>query len=228
MGRSKQTIAAASDGNPSVADEISALDTAAADTIFPDRINGRGPATDQLLDLNQLRVPQNFADMIGVKRALLTVPARKPDRQEWVRVRAEEAFRLTTYLLQLKEERTAYLVHPNIAAAVPAKVRPMTLFTAINRQGVTFLWPAQMPDVGGRRNAWAESALDAANLAMKRWVRVVADMSLGAYQAFTAEGALDEPEWPDVTFQELLSIAFKGRFITTPDHDVLLHLRGQK
>jgi hypothetical protein len=104
----------------------------------------------------------------------------------------------------------------------------MMLFTAITRQGVTFLWPVRMPDSGGRRNEWTQSAAEAANVAMKRWVRMSANMALGAYDVFTTEGALDEPEWPDADFQALVTLAFKGRFIDTSDHDVLLRLRGQK
>jgi hypothetical protein len=190
--------------------------------------NGAGPPISQLFDLDQLRVSQNFADAIGVKKALLTVPVRKPHRQEWVRAHPSEAFRLPTFLLELKEEREMYLVHPRLAGEVSSEVAMMQLFTAINRQGVAFLWPVRMPDPSGRRNEWNASALQAAEVAMKRWIRVCANFSLGAYDVFTTEGELDEPEWPDVDFQTLVSLAFKGRFITTPDHDVFLRLRGQK
>ena len=190
--------------------------------------NGAGPSTGELFDLDQLRVSQNFADAVGVKKALLTVPVRKPNRQEWFRCHPSEAFRLVTYILELKTERETYLVHPRLAGEVSNEVATMMLFTAINRQGVTFLWPVRMPDPSGRRNEWTQSAAEAASVAMKRWVRMGANMSLGAYDVFTTEGVLDEPEWPDVDFQALVTLAFKGRFITTPDHDVLLRLRGQK
>ena len=73
----------------------------------------------------------------------------------------------------------------------------MQLFTAVNRQGVVFLWPVRLQQEKGRRSEWNSSALAAADLAMVRWVRVTANMGLGAYEVFYAEGALDEPEWPD-------------------------------
>jgi len=58
-------------------------------------------------------------------------------------------------------------------------------------------------------------------------VRVSANMSLGGYDVFTAVGELTQPEWPPLTFKELLRLAFNGKFIDTPDHAVLRRLRGE-
>jgi hypothetical protein len=55
---------------------------------------------------------------------------------------------------------------------------------------------------------------------------VAANMSLGAYDVFEAMGELPEPEWPDISFNELITIAFKGRIIDSPDHPVLKRLKG--
>jgi hypothetical protein len=90
-----------------------------------------------------------------------------------------------------------------------------------------FLWPVKLDQQRTRRNEWNTSALAAAEMAMTRWVRITSNMSLGAYEVFTAEGARDQPEWPDVPFKELLVIAFKHRLITTMDHEVLRRLRGE-
>ena len=61
------------------------------------------------LDLARLRLGQDFADKVGVKKALLTVPVRKPDRQSFVRVHPDPSWRLDTAVLTLKEERETYL-----------------------------------------------------------------------------------------------------------------------
>jgi hypothetical protein len=89
-----------------------------------------------------------------------------------------------------------------------------------------FLWPVRLP-VEGRHDEWNRSALDAADTATKRWVRLVANMQLGAYDVHTAEGTLDDPEWPDISFKRVLEVAFKDRFIETLDHPVLRRLRGE-
>ena len=59
------------------------------------------------------------------------------------------------------------------------------------------------------------------------WVRVAANMSLGAYEVYEASGSIPDPEWPDVTFRVLLEIAFKGRFIQSLDHPVIHRLQGE-
>ena len=54
-----------------------------------------------------------------------------------------------------------------------------TLYTAINRQGVVFLWPVRLPGPDGKVNEWWRSAGEAAELAMTKWVRVKAEHELG-------------------------------------------------
>jgi hypothetical protein len=61
---------------------------------------------------------------------------------------------------------------------------------------------------------------------VRRWVRVKANMSLGAYEIFEAEASIPDPEWPDVPFQELLRIGFRDRLIDRLDHPVIKRLRG--
>jgi hypothetical protein len=99
--------------------------------------------------------------------------------------------------------------------------------TAINRQGVLFLWPIRLPGADGRLDEWSRTALEAADRASRGWVRVAANMSLGAYDVYEAAGQLGEPEWPTEPFKELLRVGFKGRLIDTLDHPVLRRLRGE-
>ena len=97
----------------------------------------------------------------------------------------------------------------------------------MNRQGVLFLWPVRLPGSDGRVDDWSRTALEAAQLAVKTWCRVTANMALGGYEVFQATGQLPEPEWPDLTLQQILRVAFKDRFITALDHPVLRKLRGE-
>jgi len=90
------------------------------------------------------------------------------------------------------------------------------------------LWPVRLPSPDGRQLAWHHSAQVAAEMAMKRWIRVKANMSLGAYDIFEANCTIPEPEWPsDISFPKLLEIAFKGRLVDSLDHPVLKRLRGE-
>ena len=51
-------------------------------------------------------------------------------------------------------------------------------------------------------------------------------MCIGAYVPKVAEYDL-EPEWPALSMNEILRIAFQDTFITTPDHPVLQQLSGK-
>jgi hypothetical protein len=177
-------------------------------------------------DPARLRLPQEFAASVGVKKALLTVPVRKATRQEFVRVHPDEAYRLAVAVIDLKTEREVFLVDPTLCSGLPGEVVPKMLFTTINRQGTVLLWPVRLPGEDGRLDEWNRSAFAAAEMAMRRWIRIAGNQSLGAYEVFEATGDLPEPEWPDVTFQKLLETAFRDRFINDLNHPVLRQLRG--
>jgi hypothetical protein len=100
------------------------------------------------------------------------------------------------------------------------------LFTAVNRQGVVFLWPVKLPTPDGRANEWHRSAAAAAELAMEHWVRIKANMSLGAYDIFKASDSIPAPTWPTLSFSELMRIGFRDHLITNFDHAVIKRLRG--
>ena len=41
-------------------------------------------------------------------------------------------------------------------------------------------------------------------------------------------GALSDPVWPDRSFEDIVTVAYKGRVITDIDHKVLRELRGEE
>ena len=177
--------------------------------------------------ISRLRLTQDFAQTVGVKKALITIPVRKPNRQEFIRVHPDENYRLETAVLELKEDREIYLVAPDLWPELPGELTPRVLYTTLNRQNVLTLWPVRLPQADGRLDAWSASALEAANLATRGWVRVAANISLGAYEVYEATGEIPEPEWPEHPLDKLLEIAFKERYITTVDHPVIRRLRGE-
>jgi hypothetical protein len=169
---------------------------------------------------------QDFVETAGVKKLLTTVPVRKPSSQDYIRVNPDPNYRMTIAAIELKEDREIYLLLPAVAQQIPNEFVMYTLYTAVNRQGVVHLWPVRLPKPDGRINEWHRSAAEAAELAMKRWVRVRANMALGAYEIFEAASTIPEPTWPGHSFQELVKIAFRDRLITNLDHPVIRRLRG--
>jgi hypothetical protein len=115
-----------------------------------------GTSTPNPFDPASLRLDQNFAETVGVKKLLTTVPVRKANRQDFVRVHPDPAYRLTpAAIIELKEDREVYLVTPQMAMELPGEFKPAALFTSTNRQGVVFLWPVKLPgpDAAARRQS---------------------------------------------------------------------------
>ena len=178
-------------------------------------------------DLESLRVSQDFVKDSGVKKLLTTIPVRKPNRQDFVRVHHDSSYVLDTMLLNLKEERETYLVAPSFRDEIPQELTHTRLALATNRQKVLFLWQLRLPGSSGKTDAWSMSALEAYEEAKKNWVRISANMSLGAYEIYEALGNLSDPEWPDESMDEIVRIAFRNSFIDSYDHPVLRRLRGE-
>jgi hypothetical protein len=177
-------------------------------------------------DLEAIRLSPDAAATVGTHEVLRHVPVRKPNRTEFFRVHPDPEMQLATGVFVDREEREVFFVTPDLRAELAGELKPVLLATAITRQGVTFLWPVSLPDEGGRRNAWAETAREAYELAKTAWVRMPADMSLGAYRIYEAEGRLSDPVWPEKTLSELLKLGFRDRIIDSAEHPVIKRLRG--
>jgi hypothetical protein len=178
-------------------------------------------------DPKRLRISLDFAEGVGVKKAIIHIPVRKPNPQDFIRVHPDEAYRLPAALIELKEDRETFLVPPEIAREIPGEYFTAVLNTCITRSNVVFLWPVRLPGADGRQLEWHRSAGVAAEMATKRWVRVKANMNLGAYDVFEAGATIPEPIWPDLTFEQMLPIAFKDKLVNSFDHPVLKRLRGE-
>lgn len=179
------------------------------------------------LNLSELRLSQDFSETAGVKKVIMTIPVRKPGRQDFFRVHPSPDYYLETAVLEHKQERETYLVDRGLWSELPGEIVPKALFTVINRQNVLSIWTVRLPGRGGRLDPWNQSAIDAVNIAKKQWIRMASNMNLGAYEVFMATAELPDPVWPELTFEEMLKIAFKDKFIRDFDHPILCQLRGE-
>ena len=203
---------------------------AMSESIVPNS-TGQDQPSDKAVDPfnpENLRLSQDFGATLGVKKVLTTVRCDKPNRQVFCRVRPGEEWRLDTGIFEDKVNRgERYLVDRDLWGELAGEIVPATLLTAVTKQNDLFLWPIKLPGPDGRSNEWNDSALAAARLAETRWVRMAANMQAGPYDVFEACGELADPVWPDLTFPEILRLAFKDRFIQDLDRAVLKALRGE-
>jgi hypothetical protein len=173
-----------------------------------------------------LRKSLNY-EAVNVRQEIGTLRVQKPPKQEHVRVHPSEDYRAEAPLLELKEEREHYLVHPAMQAELEEEIIPVRLYLAIGRSGVPFLWPIRLAGPDGKRNPWHESAEHIAQRGMERWVRLVAKPGAGMYVPLIGSATLPEPDWPELpSMRDLLRLAFGDRLIDTTDHPVVRKLRG--
>ena len=180
-------------------------------------------------DPSRLRMQTDFMAQAGVKKHVVSVPIRRPNKYEWVQFHPDAGWRIQTGAIVVKEEREAmFIIDRELWPQLVTDLVPILLVTTISTQGVTFLTPVRMPGPDGRHNEWHRSLLEGVTLGTQgKWVRIAANQNLGAYEIFEAPGNLGPPAWPEVAFDKLLEIAVRDNFIDTPDHPILKRIRGE-
>jgi hypothetical protein len=179
-------------------------------------------------DPARLRVtPSGQAGDINFKKKLVTIRVGKPYNQEFVRAHPEESYRIDTAIIEDKRNCEYYLVDPAVRDALPRIVRHMRLVLAVTRHGFPFLWPAYLPNPNARPIAWHTSMLDAQSQAVHSWVRVESNMRSSCYEITEGTGIQQQPEWPELSFREILQIGFRTRLIEDLSHPFILQLQGK-
>lgn len=178
-------------------------------------------------DIEALRLTSSFGKQITVNKVLVNIPVTRPSKDKFVRVRDGEKWEFPTFILEVKELNETYLLSESIAEIVHESARAVKILLAVDRRGNIMLVPVPLPREDGRRNQWHESLVLAMERGKHKWVRIVANMSAGAYDLLEAQCNLTEPVWPDKTMAELIRIAFAGKIITDESHPVIEELLGR-
>jgi hypothetical protein len=199
-------------------------DVATNDALFRQKANGGISIAG--IDLESLRETQDFHGVYGVVKQVLNVPTHKPPETEFFRVRDGAEWVFQTSVLNLKSENETYLVAPEVKPFISDLLKPVELYVSIDRHGNLRLIPVGLPGPDGRRNRWHESLSLVVDKARTRWVRCKANMSIGSYEMSLAGQGIPEPEWPDLSMQQILEIAFRSSVIDKPDHPVVQRLLG--
>jgi hypothetical protein len=178
-------------------------------------------------DLNELRLPANYGATFGVKKVLNSVSVGKPNKAQFFRIHASLEMTFLAMILEQKETRETYLVRPDVADQIAELVRAVQLLVGVDRQGNAFLVPVTLPGLDGRRNKWHESLAQACELAKAKWIRIAANMGVGAYDVFEAQSELMPPEWPEYGLDQMIEVAFRGKIVESLDHPVVRSLLGR-
>jgi hypothetical protein len=181
-------------------------------------------------DAKALRLPPAFTQNAGIRKVISTIPVRKPHGQEWFRVCPYEGFSDEYGVIILRDENEVYLLHPDLVGAYENEMTRVRIFVCLSMNKNLFLWPAKLPGSGNKNSdSWNNSAIEAAEAAMKRKVRMQSNRGLSAYEHSFSDNPTPEndPIWPDLTYSEMLRIGFAkpGRFVDSHNHEVLRLLR---
>jgi hypothetical protein len=180
-------------------------------------------------DLDALRI--DGTDDVAVEKLLITIPVRRPSKQQYFRVNPDPAYTIDTAVFVREDgiDKETYLVAPGMRDYLVGDYHRVRLFTCVTKRRTPFLWSVRLPDdeSGGAGQSWHRSALEAADEGRKFWIRLQANRESGSYDVYRARGDLGDPVWPDKPFRELIQIAFKNHFIDTPYHDIIRELNGE-
>ena len=76
----------------------------------PEKSEAQRPEPPNPFDPAALRLGADYGAGLGVKKVIATVPVRKPNRQEWFRVRSGDDWRITTCIFEAEADRETFLV----------------------------------------------------------------------------------------------------------------------
>ena len=175
------------------------------------------------VDFEELKLPQDYGSLTNVKKLLLHIPIRKPNRNEFFRVHPELFYQ--GLFFEDKNDRELYLIDGVTREEILSELVAKAIFVYVNRNNELKLWPIRLPNIEGKLDGYNRTALGAAEEAKVKWVRVKTEEGVGFYVVEEA-GLQKEPKWPSIVEEDgamakILKIAFKDNFIDSLDHPVL-------
>ena len=179
-------------------------------------------------DPSRFAMPSTGAEEFGTRKIRSVIPVNRPGKMEWVQLLDHPDFLLLgAAFLDLQDGGRLYLVVPEIAAQLADDVKLVKLAPGLTRQDKLFLWPCPMILEGNTPNPWHTSHNDAFNAAKNGWIRMKSNRACGFYDIIEPKKIMPEPDWPDMSFADMLQIAFNDdHIVDRDDHPALRRLKG--
>ena len=152
------------------------------------------------------------------------IEVHKPSKNDIVRVHPDAGERLPrvpVFEFKQSTNQELYLIMGGfqIPEEIAELVSYVNLFRAMNQLHVEFVWPVKTGD-----NLWNQSSQECVYMAMKDWIRVFNKKTY--YEPRPMKAQIPEPEWSDLTFEQLIGAAFADRLISSPEHRIVRLLQG--
>ena len=183
------------------------------------------------LDLTKIKAYDNPDDLPSTKLYTASaVKAEKPSKVEWFRVRDDEQPipGLFISLADAEGLEDKYLVYGgdsfqnHLKKLLPGTFTTRLLIHYKNNIGSNGIWPVSTFKSEKYRNRWTSSAMEAIQLAKKRWTKVAANMADGCYTIWDPGSTLSEKLGSvefDLSYSKTISLAFHGKIITEDSYE---------
>ncbi len=191
------------------------------------------PAAAKAPEMSTTKPLLNLAKYRGATKLLVdgetstgtqsNIPIKKPGNKIFFRVHPDPSYRLYDVPVFEEEGGDIYLPELELPDDVLEFVTHMNLFTALSHRGKAFVWKFKATDT-----SWLHSSLRVAKRATEEWIRIKADFETGGYNIFTAPEPLHskKPNFPTMSPEEIFTLAFDSRRITSVEHPLIRSLRG--
>jgi hypothetical protein len=196
------------------------------------------PDSPDSWSLDQLTEPQDFQKNPGVLTYISSITVGRPNDEDFFRICPDRTYRALLPFLESKKDRKLYLILPPMRAALRGhpKVTRRLLVLGTTLEGQLFLWPLRQPNEDGEIDSWSESAQVAARLAERHWIRMfnpgkgpgTDKGSKFETQIAADDRCMPDPDFhPELSFLQMIRIAFRNQSIGNPDHPILKRLQGR-
>jgi hypothetical protein len=188
------------------------------------------------IDLDSLALEEGYADDAATEEVPTTIVVRKPSGQGYFRTHPE--LHRNVRILEIKNgaDRGFYLVGGGARALLLSEecedisLFPARLTLCYSRDSGLFLWPLRLPEQrkNNQLDEWALAALKIVMIAEAQWTKMYTVKGGNCYSHKVAEGIKMSPPWPDLSMNEIASLAFENKYITDPEDPLIRRLLGKE
>jgi hypothetical protein len=170
---------------------------------------------------------------IDAEKTITAIKVRKPlGNKEWFRVHPGGDYKLSAALYERESPESAtpelWLVPKPVRHLFNEKaLTPVVLRLAVTSVDTVFLWAVKQPRKGLHDNYYRSLDQIVAS-AETNWTMIEWNNVNRVYDFWSAPDDLGDPQFPNLTMQDLLRLGFNGRAIDRLDHPIILEHQGRR
>ena len=191
--------------------------------------NVKSQSTEEAIDFDEIAAEYAHQPDLAEESQFSGIPIRTPKNDEFFRCHPDEAYTRNVNTIKYKSENEVYIIKKSVyrALKIPESCFLIQqLYVCLTRQNTPFVCCVPLEDSQGKMNPWHRSGHTTMEIAKDFWIRRQAEKSNSGYTYAKAKpGVCNDPKWPNMTLDEIITMAFqKDYYINTLDHPILKKL----